>query len=133
MGRIVRFGTVLALGGALALVASGCGSTASNPKSLAVKTVSSYVKLQVAGGVGDFSAHRDGNGEWAVTFSGRFTLSGPESADFAAYCKAHKGQKAAATIYSRGRQMVSANGRKRVGQMMVDSTGQTEPVTCRAS
>ncbi len=134
MGRIARFGTALALGGAMAVVASGCGSASPTAQQLAAKTVSSYVKTQVVGTVGRFKAQRESDGEWKVSFSGKFTESGKGNARFVAVCRKEPSATIKAPGISKALQVVSANGKHLVGGLVVGQyTGQWVSVICPAS
>ncbi|MHB1524978.1 MAG: hypothetical protein ACYCZN_01640 [Candidatus Dormibacteria bacterium] len=134
MGRIAKIGTALALGGAMAVVASGCGSASPTAQQLAVKTASSYARTQVVGTVGGFRAQRESDGEWKVSFSGKFTESGKGDVGFMAVCRKEPSATIKAPGISKALQVVSANGKHLVGGLVIGQyTGQWVSVTCPAS
>ena len=133
MGRFAQFGTALALGGALAMAASGCGSSAPTAKSVAIQTVRSYVGPILVGKIGDFKAQRQSNGDWKVIFSGRFTVTGKGSEAFIAACKAHPGQKASVPVLLSGGELVGRNGKQLLGAVPGTTAGKTIEVACPAS
>lgn len=103
---------------------------------MAIATVRSYLKPIVVGNIGDFSASRQPNGDWLVTFRGRFALGGKSYPELRNWCAGH-GLPAVSrirqTVDSSGRQRVNDVGTKLVGATTWHGTGDSTTVTCPAS
>lgn len=134
MKNAIRFGAVLALGGALAVAASGCGSAATGPtggkgtpqpsgaarqgstvsqeQSLAIATVRHY--MQGMGSVAGitFTVAKGPKGQWNVTFHGAFEQTSKSAvAIFCGEPGVKPGQILPEFVYYSGTMLTSANGR----------------------
>ena len=151
MKNILRFGSALVLGGALAVVASGCGATSTGstggkatPKpsatasgsvaqeqSAAIATVRAYMKTLGPVSQVTFTVSQGPKGEWKVTFQGAFTATSQSS--IAIVCGA-PGMKLGATtriaIYSSGYLMASSAGQEVVGPLVPGQATGHVTVTC---
>jgi hypothetical protein len=116
---------------------SGCGSQAgSSPRNVATKTVSIYVKQRVLGDVGDFIATRQRNGDWLVTFKGKFAYGGKLDLELVDWCVSHDlpaGTELRQAVYNAGQQLVSKNGTELVCKTTWHGTETTTTVECPAS
>jgi hypothetical protein len=137
MGRLVRLGTALVASLVVSLAVTGCGShPAPSPQNAAIKTVSNYVRPLVVGNIEDFAAKRQRNGDWLVTFTGRFAEAGKSDRGLVGWCTGHgfpAGTKLQQTVDNAGRQLVSKNGENLIGKTTWHGTGATTTVECPAS
>lgn len=121
----------------MALAVTGCGSQAGHsPQLVAIMTVRNYVNPIVVGNIEDFAAARQRNGDWLVTFSGRFALGGKSDPQLRNWCAGHglpAGTKLRQTLDNAGRQLVSKDGTTLVGNTTWHGTGSTTSVACPAS
>lgn len=151
MKNILRFGSGLVLGGALAVAASGCGSTSTGPtggkaipkpsaaasgsvaqeQSAAIATVRAYMKTMGPVSNVTFKVSQGPKGEWKVSFQGAYTETSQSS--IAINCGA-PGMKPGATtriaIYSSGYLMASSSGREVVGPLVPGQATGHVTVTC---
>ena len=132
MKNILRFGSALVLGGALAVAASGCGGTSTGPtggkatpkpsaaasgsvaqeQSAAIATVRAYMKTMGPISNVTFKVFQGPKREWKVSFQGAYTETSASA--IAIDCGApgmKPGQTLYLTTYPSGYMLTSSNGR----------------------